>query len=197
MTEYFNYVLKSLEIVKNMFEYRGILITDLDKISNKEIEIMLNTSLFDIKINNDYKLLYILSKTNLKNLNNYISENFCKNLIIIIDNNMKEKKIINEIQLYNAQQEKEENKVNIQIFKLNELQYDIAKHILCPKHILINEHSEILRIIKELNIESKTKLPRILLTDPMAKYINAKSGNLIKIITTNKSCGEHIAYKYC
>jgi DNA-directed RNA polymerase subunit H (RpoH/RPB5) len=197
MTEYLNYVLKSIEIIKSMFNYRGLDISQLDKISNNEIEIMLKNSIFDIKINDDYKILYILSKNNLKNFTNYISENFCKNVLIIIDNNMKDKKILKDIHMYNQEQEKDDNKVSYQIFKLNELQYDVASHILCPKHILINDHDEIIKIIKELNIESKTKLPKILLSDPMAKYINAKAGNLIKIITNNKSSGEYVMYKYC
>lgn len=197
MTEYLNYVLKSLETIKCMFNYRGLEINHLSKISNTEIETMLNNTTFDIKVNEHYKLLYILSKNNLKNFTNYISENFCKNIVIIIDNNMKDKKLLKEISVYNQEQEKDENKVSCQIFKLNELQYDIASHILCPKHELLNNQEEIVKIIKELNIESKTKLPRILLSDPMAKYINAKAGNLIKITSNNKSCGEHITYKYC
>ena len=197
LTDFFNQVLKSIDTIKEMFKYREVSIEHLDKVSNTEIEKMLYNSLFYIKLNDNYKVIYMLSKANYKNLSNYLSEDFCKNILVVIDNNMKDKTIAKEISSYNKEQENEDTKVHHQIFKLNELQYNIAQHILCPKHILINNVDEIIKIIKELNIESKSKLPRILLTDPMAKYINAKSGNLIKIINVNKSCGEHITYKYC
>ncbi|MEM2874119.1 MAG: DNA-directed RNA polymerase subunit H [Candidatus Nanoarchaeia archaeon] len=56
---------------------------------------------------------------------------------------------------------------------------DITKHVLVPKHILLSEE-EAKKLLSQLNI-SAAQLPSILSTDPMAKALGAKVGNIIKI----------------
>ncbi|MGC8812323.1 MAG: DNA-directed RNA polymerase subunit H [Candidatus Aenigmatarchaeota archaeon] len=57
---------------------------------------------------------------------------------------------------------------------------EIEKHELVPKHILLSE-KEKEELLKNYGISLKD-LPRILSSDPMAKAINAKVGDIIKII---------------
>jgi DNA-directed RNA polymerase subunit H (RpoH/RPB5) len=57
---------------------------------------------------------------------------------------------------------------------------EIEKHELVPKHILLNE-KEKEEVLKKYGITLKD-LPRILSSDPMAKALNAKVGDIIKII---------------
>ncbi len=57
---------------------------------------------------------------------------------------------------------------------------EIEKHELVPKHILLNE-KEKEELLKNYGITIKD-LPRILSSDPMAKALNAKVGDIIKII---------------
>ncbi len=58
-----------------------------------------------------------------------------------------------------------------QVFQLRQLLFNISRHMLVPKHELINED----------NGQSRTQLPIILKTDPMAKYLYAKVGNLVRV----------------
>ena len=57
---------------------------------------------------------------------------------------------------------------------------EIEKHELVPKHILLNV-KEKEEVLKKYGITLKD-LPRILSSDPMAKALNAKVGDIIKII---------------
>ena len=83
----------------------------------------------------------------------------------------------------------------IQVFCYNELIIDKSSHILVPKHTLVEkeEHNE---IMEKFKLQRKNQLPLIYSCDPMAKYINAKKGDIIKIKRVSKSSGVHIIYRY-
>ncbi|MEM5843652.1 MAG: DNA-directed RNA polymerase subunit H [Candidatus Aenigmatarchaeota archaeon] len=57
---------------------------------------------------------------------------------------------------------------------------EIESHRLVPKHILLSE-KEKEELLKKYGITLK-ELPRILSSDPMVKALNAKVGDVIKII---------------
>lgn len=85
--------------------------------------------------------------------------------------------------------------VDQQSFALQDLQFNISKHILVPKHELIADDKEITEILTNYQLKSKTQLPLILNTDPMAKYFNAKPGNIMKITRISPTCGTSIVYR--
>lgn len=60
------------------------------------------------------------------------------------------------------------------------MEFEIENHKLVPKHILLSE-KEKEELLKRYGITLK-ELPRILSSDPMAKALNAKVGDVIKII---------------
>jgi len=85
---------------------------------------------------------------------------------------------------------------NIQMFHLNRLIFNISKHKLIPKHEKISMY-EANELKKKLKLDTLEKLPHILNTDPMAKHINLKCGDVCKITRPSKNAGEHICYRYC
>jgi DNA-directed RNA polymerase subunit H (RpoH/RPB5) len=89
---------------------------------------------------------------------------------------------------------------NVQVFELRELLFNISKHSLVPCHELIGTslNEELIQeIIDKHNVKSRFQLPIILKTDPMARYLNAKPGNIIKITRYSPTSGEHIVYRCC
>lgn len=84
---------------------------------------------------------------------------------------------------------------NCQLFELKDLQFDIATHHLVPKHELITDESTIKSIVDKYALKSRNQLPHILRTDAMAKYLNAKTGNLVKVYRISPTCGENIVYR--
>ena len=70
---------------------------------------------------------------------------------------------------------------------------EIEKHELVPKHILLSE-KEKEELLKNYGISLKD-LPRILSSDPMAKAINAKVGDIIKIIRKSPTAGVSEYYR--
>ena len=73
------------------------------------------------------------------------------------------------------------------------MKFDILKHKLVPHHEVLSRE-EVEKLLKAYNIK-KEQLPRILLTDPVAKAIGAKEGDVIKIIRKSPTAGISIAYR--
>lgn len=91
----------------------------------------------------------------------------------------------------------DELKLNIQVFDVRELQFNITKHYLVPKHEIVKDDNIINEILTKFKIKQKIQLPIILRTDAMARFMNAQSGDLVKITRYSPSSGENIIYRYC
>ena len=71
--------------------------------------------------------------------------------------------------------------------------FDITQHYLVPKHVKLTE-DEKSELLKRYNITLK-QLPAIKDIDPMAKLINAKPNDVIKIIRKSPTIGESVFYR--
>ncbi len=74
-----------------------------------------------------------------------------------------------------------------------EKSFNIEEHELVPKHIKLTEEEKN-KLLDELNI-SPRQLPMILASDPMAKKLDAKPGDIIKIIRKSPTAKESIYYR--
>ncbi|RLF15635.1 MAG: DNA-directed RNA polymerase subunit H [Thermoprotei archaeon] len=72
--------------------------------------------------------------------------------------------------------------------------FNIFDHVLVPKHILLTKE-EAKKVLKELGVQP-WQLPWIRASDPAAKALGAKPGDIIKIIRKSKLAGYSIAYRY-
>jgi DNA-directed RNA polymerase subunit H len=59
------------------------------------------------------------------------------------------------------------------------MEIDVLKHKLVPKHRVLSENEKE-ELLKKYNV-SLDKLPKILITDPVVKALNAKIGDVIEI----------------
>ena len=82
--------------------------------------------------------------------------------------------------------EKDRDLGDIQIRSCKELQFNITKHVLVPPHIKLVD-SEVKALMNTYSIHSKTQLPLILRDDPIVRYYNFKSGDVLKIPTSTGS----------
>jgi DNA-directed RNA polymerase subunit H len=72
-------------------------------------------------------------------------------------------------------------------------EFDVLTHQLVPKHEIISD-KEIEKVLNELKL-TKDQLPKILITDPSAKRIDAKAGEIIKITRNSPTAGVSIFYR--
>jgi len=71
---------------------------------------------------------------------------------------------------------------------------NVLKHELVPQHILLSKE-EAKAILSRMGID-KHELPWILSTDPVAKELGAKPGDVIMIIRKSETAGVAIAFRY-
>ena len=85
------------------------------------------------------------------------------------------------------------NELLIEIFTLNELVVNITEHELVPKHILLSiEEKDAL--LKRYKIK-ESQLPKILMSDPVARYLGLKRGDVVKIVRVSETAGRYITYR--
>jgi DNA-directed RNA polymerase I, II, and III subunit RPABC1 len=82
----------------------------------------------------------------------------------------------------------------VEIFWLNNVVFNITKHVLVPKHIKITEE-EIKLVMEKHYIVTKSIFPVMNRDDPIARYLNLSSGDVCKIIRKSPTSGEYISYR--
>jgi DNA-directed RNA polymerase subunit H len=83
-----------------------------------------------------------------------------------------------------------------EIFALPALGVDIAQSNLVPKHALVPK-AEHANLKERLGVATLSQLPLIESGDPMAKYVRARPGDVVKITRLHPSAGHQIAYRFC
>ena len=83
--------------------------------------------------------------------------------------------------------------LQVEIFSVNELVVDITEHELVPKHILLSKEEKD-HLLKRYRIK-ENQLPKILVTDPVARFLGLKRGDVVKIIRVSETAGRYITYR--
>ncbi|MBE0523232.1 MAG: DNA-directed RNA polymerase subunit H [Methanosarcinales archaeon] len=71
--------------------------------------------------------------------------------------------------------------------------FSLLNHQIVPEHILLSDNDANL-VLKKYDIE-KEQLPKIKITDPVIKEINAQVGEIVKIIRKSQTAGEAEFYR--
>lgn len=78
--------------------------------------------------------------------------------------------------------------------KPGKIESKIMEHELVPKHELLTKE-EALKVLRELGVRPE-QLPWIRASDPVAKLLGAKPGDIIKVIRKSPTSGVSIAYRF-
>ena len=181
-----------------MLEDRGFEISDEDKNMNYEdftnrleenaIQIVANN------IKNPLKIAYVtfildsksFSKKDLVVLKAMINEKYPTNEVTVI--------IVQDKQTPQIAKELQNDEYKLyEIFSMKNLMFNITHHEIVPKHILLNQ-DEVDMILKQYQT-TRAQLPKLLTTDPVAKYYGMKAGDVCKIIRQSPMTGESYYYR--
>jgi DNA-directed RNA polymerase I, II, and III subunit RPABC1 len=181
---------KALETLKAMLNARQKKVEQIESLGN---------SLDDTRMYNLGGVLIIFSDKGRMTdgvLKSYIQfcedNNYTHGLIIILATSPSE----NILELVRTHNSNPKNQL-MQIFNIRYLQFDISTHRKVPHHRLM-ESEEIQLLQKRMNItDCKKQLPWIDSQDAMAKWLGARTGDVIEISRLSESAGNSKYYRYC
>jgi DNA-directed RNA polymerase subunit H (RpoH/RPB5) len=165
---------------------RRKLIDDNESSFNQIYEDINNKASIEFKLNNDTKCSIYIINAKVSSivqgtpLDEYLSNNLDIHKIIIIKDPAKKavKQIINDYK-------------NAEIFFEHELLEDIPSKVFIPEHILLDENEKT-ELLDKFN---HGDLSTIYNTDIMARYYNAKIGDIFRIIRPSITSGNSIFYR--
>ena len=206
-----NKLFKSREVIIDMLKMRGYNTDMYDNFSINEIELMFKgcekkttseLGSLDITVSNKfggklyvkYLLASKLRSNNFKMLIDDMIENYLVSgdevLFILKDN-------ANNMDSFDSMLESYLTTKNIfiQIFSLDNLMFNITKHKLVPKMRILTEEEK----NKVLKTYSTTpiQMPQILKSDPQAKFLGVRKGDMCEIIRASETAGNALTYRMC
>jgi DNA-directed RNA polymerase I, II, and III subunit RPABC1 len=98
--------------------------------------------------------------------------------------------------IYKIEKEKNDKDYSVQIMHCKQLQMNVTKHCLVPSHRRIDE-SEASDLMRLYNLTSRNQFPLLLKEDPVARYYNFKSGDIICITSNSISMNYGYCYYRC
>jgi DNA-directed RNA polymerase subunit H (RpoH/RPB5) len=176
----------AFETLVEMMEDRGVDTTLLRSFQKNELALLMTKSIFSVPVVENMKILFfLLPKFRTSDLKKHLQEvDSPKDHYVLVT---KDK----------AQKLADLKDVSIEAFQLKELQFNISKHMLVPKHVKITDEKELQELKEKFKIRGFSQLPHILKTDPMARYLGLKPHDIVKIIRPSVTAGEYVSYRCC
>lgn len=136
------------------------------------------------------RVFYLTQQQLKKHIKNYAFEADTINFHMII---VSEK--LNHASAKSLQEAYKLAKVKVHLFNINEVMINISKHVLVPKHEVLTKEEEQQVLVQYMS--TKTQLPWILRTDPIARYLGLEPGQIVRITTTSPTSGQYTSYRTC
>jgi DNA-directed RNA polymerase subunit H (RpoH/RPB5) len=189
-------IAKSYQTVREMMSDREYLTEDqLAYLHSKDYNELMNLSksadIFSIDIPDAVRILYHRRKKfKINDVHNQVTDAFPLVILIFVEPlstaNMKSL----------AQLREKVPSATIQVFQVSELMFNITRHSLVPKHEVLKDE-DIKDVMERYSLKSIHQLPLIMKTDPVARYLGLRIGQVVRVTRPSQTAGEYVLYRCC
>ena len=116
------------------------------------------------------------------------------NFIIVISDDTVSSPIVQQLNTFDKILQKIGG--SLQYFHIKNLLFDPTKHKLVPKHTKLTPE-EISTVMEKYLIKGKNQFPYIFHSDPIARWMGLKQGDVVKIDRYNENSGISYYYRVC
>jgi DNA-directed RNA polymerase subunit H (RpoH/RPB5) len=116
------------------------------------------------------------------------------NFIIVISDDTVSSPIVQQLNTFDKILQKIGG--SLQYFHIKNLLFDPTKHKLVPKHTKLSPE-EISTVMEKYLIKGKNQFPYIFHSDPIARWMGLKQGDVVKIDRYNENSGISYYYRVC
>ncbi len=202
-TQHLISIYKSRNNILEILEERKFNITNYSNISINELGVLYENNQLDMLLedenNKKVYIKYYLNKLikpqniydiieDLFNLENLLNKQ--DDLMIIIKDEP------NDTLLESIKNIWMSENIYISLLNIQRLQYNILKHVMVPKHTILN-NDEILEMKKKYNILNNDQLPTISYYSPISLVIGLRPDNIVKIDRNSKTALTSEYFRIC
>ena len=116
------------------------------------------------------------------------------NFIIIISDDTVSSPIVQQLNTLDKTLQKMGG--SLQYFHIKNLLFNPTKHRLVPKHVKLSPE-EVSIVMEKYLIKGKSQFPYILHSDPIARWMGLKQGDVVRIDRYNENSGLSYYYRVC
>lgn len=184
-------VFKCYQTLREMLADRGVVPNALPDLTESEMEVqLLGQQVLEFPVDDTTKAIFFAqAKVKIGDMKKALQNNSHTHCILVF----KEKPTVTSMKALTELQ----NTVHFEIFDMKELSFNISRHTLVPKHERIRDEARVARLLDTYKLKSKTQLPLILRTDPMARYLGLQSGDVVEITRPSPTAGVYKNYRCC
>jgi DNA-directed RNA polymerase I, II, and III subunit RPABC1 len=190
----------AFETIKEMMSDRGFNIEPLQRYSKEELNVLMESQSLDFAL--DEGVLIIISMAQKTKALDF------QNRVRALNKPLKQLILVTRAKLTASTQKATLSAVSnrerimypidlIQFFNLTQLQINVSRHSLVPKHELIQDEETVRSIMKIYGLKSRSEFTRISHLDAQAYYLGARPENLIKVSRITPSAGIHEVFRIC